>query len=90
MELNFQVFDCCGTGGDSSETFNISTTAAIIAAANKIKIAKNGDGGIHHPDAGQVFFILENLLGALAVKKHPVLADDPLLVLMEHHPYLSQ
>lgn len=35
-------FDCCGTGGDKSNTFNISTTSAIVAASLGIKICKNG------------------------------------------------
>ena len=36
------IFDCCGTGGDRSNTFNISTTAAIIAAACNVNICKHG------------------------------------------------
>ncbi len=43
IELNYShLLDCCGTGGDKSNTFNISTTAAIIGASIGLKIAKNG------------------------------------------------
>lgn len=42
LETELKLYDCCGTGGDRAKTFNISTCAAIIAAANSIKIAKNG------------------------------------------------
>lgn len=42
QEFGFKTIDCCGTGGDGSDTFNISTCAAIIAAASGIKITKNG------------------------------------------------
>jgi anthranilate phosphoribosyltransferase len=42
IETNFAVFDCCGTGGDLANTFNISTCSAIVAASNNIKICKNG------------------------------------------------
>jgi len=42
IDTKMQVFDCCGTGGDSANTFNISTTAAIIAASNGARICKNG------------------------------------------------
>ncbi|WP_302998932.1 anthranilate phosphoribosyltransferase [Thomasclavelia spiroformis] len=43
VETGMELFEIVGTGGDNAQSFNISTTSAIVIAAGGIKVAKHGN-----------------------------------------------
>ena len=43
VDTGMDIFEIVGTGGDNAQSFNISTTSALVVAAGGVKVAKHGN-----------------------------------------------
>ncbi|GAB4075108.1 anthranilate phosphoribosyltransferase [Barrientosiimonas marina] len=65
------VMDNCGTGGDGSHSFNISTTAAFVIAGTGVKVAKHGNRSVTSQTGSAD--VLEHLGVSLSFSKQHVI-----------------
>src|SRR5665213_2230372 len=86
------LVDTCGTGGDSSGSFNVSTAAALVAAAAGATVAKHGNRAV--TSACGSADVLEAL--GIPINLEPAAAADALrehrfcfLLAPSHHPGMN-
>lgn len=69
---NRDIFDTCGTGGDNSGSFNISSSVAVIISSLGVPVAKHGNRSVTGKSGSTDFYeklgIPVNLTGTDAVK----------------------
>lgn len=88
-----QLMCNCGTGGDRSGTFNISTTAAFVLAGAGVKVAKHGNRSISSKSgSADVLEALNVSLNATpAVIDHQLATTGMTFLFAPHvHPHLGQ
>ncbi|GGC91916.1 anthranilate phosphoribosyltransferase [Enterococcus wangshanyuanii] len=80
------VMDNCGTGGDQSGSFNISTTAAFVLAAGGVTVAKHGNRSISSKSgSADIFECLGLDLSLLPAKLSTLLNEVGLAFLFAPH-----
>ena len=86
------VIDTCGTGGDSQQTFNISTATALVAAAMGIPVAKHGNRAVSSRCGSADVLEALGVIIKLGPDKVAKLVDEVgigFLFAPEHHPAMK-
>jgi anthranilate phosphoribosyltransferase len=86
QSLGFPLMDNCGTGGDHSNSFNISTTSAFVLSAGGVAVAKHGNRSISsNSGSADVFEHLGVSLTASSDQIHEQLSKVGLTFLFAQH-----
>jgi anthranilate phosphoribosyltransferase len=90
--LQSELIDNCGTGGDKSGSFNISTTVSILLASCGCKVAKHGNRSITSKSGSADMLEALGINLSLTAKKQVAMLEDTGFVFMyaiNHHPAMK-
>ncbi|MEA1914154.1 MAG: anthranilate phosphoribosyltransferase, partial [Campylobacterota bacterium] len=90
--LKEELIDNCGTGGDKSNSFNISTTVSILLAACGSKVAKHGNRSITSNSGSADMLEALGINLALTLPKQIKMLEETGFVFMfaiNHHPAMK-
>ena len=91
-QLQSELIDIVGTGGDKSGTFNISTTVSLVLASLGCKVAKHGSGSATSLSGSADVLNVLGLNLNLSVEKQAKMLEECGFVFMfalNHHPCMK-
>ncbi len=90
--LQAKLIDNCGTGGDKSNSFNVSTTVSLLLAAAGCKVAKHGNRSITSKSGSADMLEVLDINLSLSLKAQVTMLEEVGFTFMfaqNHHPAMK-